>query len=142
MELSSSWTLMKAGLKGTPDLGNWLCQNLQSGDAVGIDPSVHAAMPALELQGKLRKVGIELRSLQPNLVDQIWQSCGVEPTEPVRLHPVKLAGIGTPEKLRQVRRKMVDNKADVLLVTALDEVAPLGQVWGQMNMQACSKLAK
>ncbi|CAE7623539.1 APP2 [Symbiodinium pilosum] len=87
-------------------------------------------MPALELQGKLRKVGIELRSLQPNLVDQIWQSCGVEPTEPVRLHPVKLAGIGTPEKLRQVRRKMVDNKADALLVTALDEVAYLFNIRG------------
>ena len=127
MELSSSWELMKSGLKDTPDLGEWLCKNLQKGDLVGIDPTVHAALPTVELQKQLQKVGVELHSLQPNLVDQIWQTDRNRPNGQIRIHPQSLAGSCTLEKLQRIRQKMVDNHSDVLLVTSLDEVAPLGQ---------------
>ena len=125
MELSSSWQLMKSGIQGTPDIDDWLIQNLQKGDVVGIDPTVHAALPAVELQSKLQKAGINLRSLQPNLVDQIWKADRSRPTSQVRLHPQHYSGSDTGEKLARVREKMVENEADVFLVTALDEVGCL-----------------
>ncbi|OLP97088.1 putative Xaa-Pro aminopeptidase P [Symbiodinium microadriaticum] len=126
MELSSSWKLIKSGIEGTPDLGDWLSQNLRQGDLVGIDPSVHAALPTLELQSKLRKAGIDLRCIEPNLVDQIWKSGRSWPSSPVRLHPQAVAGASASEKLKGVRQKMAEQGADVVLVTALDEVALLG----------------
>ena len=126
MELSSSWNLMKSGMEGTPDLGDWLLQNLRKGDVVGIDPSVHAALPTVELQGKLRKAGIHLRCVEANLVDQIWKSGRSWPSSPVRLHPQAVAGASVSEKLKGVRAKMAEHGADVVLVTALDEVALLG----------------
>ena len=126
MELGSSWKLMKSGIEGTPDLGDWLSQNLRQGDLVGIDPSVHAALPTLELQSKLRQAGIDLRCIEPNLVDQIWKSGRSWPSSPVRLHPQAVAGASASEKLKGVRQKMAEQGADVVLVTALDEVALLG----------------
>eukprot|EP00439_Symbiodinium_sp_Y106_P048735 s561_g6.t1 len=130
MELSSSWNLMKSGMEGTPDLGDWLLQNLRKGDVVGIDPSVHAALPTVELQGKLRKAGIHLRCVEANLVDQIWKSGRSWPSSPVRLHPQAVAGASVSEKLKGVRAKMAEHGADVVLVTALDEVAYLFNIRG------------
>ncbi|CAE7237936.1 APP2 [Symbiodinium sp. CCMP2456] len=130
MELSSSWKLMKSGIDGTPDLGDWLLQNLRQGDLVGIDPSVHAALPTLELQSKLRKAGIDLRCVEVNLVDQIWKRGRSWPSSPVRLHPQAVAGASASEKLKGVRQKMAEQGADVVLVTALDEVAYLFNIRG------------
>jgi hypothetical protein len=36
-ELSSEWTLMRAGQKDVPTMNEWICQNLSPGSSVGVD---------------------------------------------------------------------------------------------------------
>ena len=125
LELSSSWKLMKSGLPSTPSLGDWLANNLQKGDVVGIDPNVHPATWARELQTKLEKVGVELRALTPNLVDEIWVQRPAWPAAAVRVHPFEFAGATVADKLTKVRDELSKKQVDLLAVTSLDEVAQL-----------------
>ena len=59
-----------------------------------------------------------------NLVDEAW---GAEqpptPTAPIRVHPLQWAGQDVRAKLAGTREKLAAAKADVLVVTMLDEVA-------------------
>lgn len=125
LELGSSWILMKSGLPSTPSLSDWLATNLQKGDLVGIDPNVHAATFATELQTKLEKEGVELRATQ-NLVDEIWKHRPAFPSAAVRVHPLELAGSTVAEKLSKVKEELTKKEVDLLAVTSLDEVSPLG----------------
>lgn len=40
-QLGPAWTLMRAGTPGCPEIPEWLADNLQADDAVGIDPFLH-----------------------------------------------------------------------------------------------------
>ena len=125
LELSSSWELMKTGLPSTPSLSDWLACNLHRGAAVGIDPSVHPATWARELQTKLDAAGVELRALTKNLVDEIWAERPAFPSAAVRVHPLELAGASVAEKLSKIREELSKKEVDMLAVTTLDEVSPL-----------------
>lgn len=57
-----------------------------------------------------------------NLVDAIWTDQPPVPRRPVRVHPVKLAGVAVPEKLAAVRKLVVEARASSLVVMAMDEV--------------------
>jgi hypothetical protein len=58
-----------------------------------------------------------------NLVDQAWgQGRPLPPPAPIRVHPLLWAGQSVAAKLVMLRQRMAAGKADVLLVTMLDEV--------------------
>lgn len=62
-----------------------------------------------------------------NLVDTIWTDQPPAPQRPVRVHPVKFAGVAVPEKLAAVRKLVVKERASSLVVMAMDEVhEPVG----------------
>lgn len=124
-QLGPSWTLMRAGLPDTPKLEQWLADSMKEGQVVGLDPQVHSAAFAESLHNKLDKKGVELRCVAQNFVDQIWTNRPPMPQSPVRLHPAEFAGRAVAEKLSDVRAAMEKEGADVLVVTALDEVAYL-----------------
>ena len=67
------------------------------------------------------------RTLPPpgsNLVDAIWTDQPPIPQRPVRVHPVKFAGVAVPEKLTAVRELVEKERASSLVVMAMDEVSP------------------
>lgn len=45
------------------------------------------------------------------------------PCEPVRVHPLKYAGVSVPEKLASVRKLVLEARASSLVVMAMDEVS-------------------
>ncbi len=57
-----------------------------------------------------------------NLVDAIWTDQPPVPHAPVRVHPLRLAGVSVPEKLATVRKLVVKEGASSLVVMAMDEV--------------------
>lgn len=61
-------------------------------------------------------------TLSSNLVDAIWRDQPPVPRRPVRVHPVKLAGVAVPEKFAAVRKLVVEARASSLVVMAMDEV--------------------
>jgi len=129
-ELGPEWTLMKAGLKDTPKISEWLGKELKEGQRVGIDPYLHTINEVKDLKEALSKAGIELSLISNNLVDEIWDDQPPAPTPVARVHPPKWAGISIKEKVMGVRKSMSDAKADAFVISKLDEVCWLLNIRG------------
>lgn len=56
-------------------------------------------------------------------MNEIWTDRPPMPEAPAFIHEMKYAGKSCPDKLAAIRREMKKSEADVLLVSALDEIA-------------------
>nr|XP_018915688.1 PREDICTED: xaa-Pro aminopeptidase 1-like isoform X1 [Bemisia tabaci] len=129
-ELDNNWTLMKSGLPSTPTLEDWLSKNISPGHHVGFDPWLHSYNEWNLIKTKLESNKIFFSAVSTNLVDKIWtnkpsQSGAVTP------HPLKFTGKTSAEKVKEVREKLEEKKASVLVLTQLDEIAYL------FNLRGC-----
>ncbi|XP_028551579.1 aminopeptidase P1 [Dendrobium catenatum] len=127
-QLSDRWKLMRIG--EDPAVENWIVDNLQSDAAVGIDPwcvSVDTAQRWTQAFSKSRQ---KLIQLSVNLVDEVWRDRPAAEIRPVTLQPFKFAGCTVADKLKNLREKLVQDKAYGIIVTALDEVAWLYNIRG------------
>lgn len=151
MQLDAScWTLQKQGLPATPTVTKWLAsQAVEYYKAnnkplkVGIDPYVHSASFAKELQEAWDEavkdefdgsdniqIGI-LDTSKPNLVDPIWgENRPAIPQSPFRVHPLEYAGVSMQDKVESIRGQMKEKKTTMAVFCTLDDVAYL------MNMRA------
>eukprot|EP00752_Nemacystus_decipiens_P016215 g14500.t1 len=100
------------------------------GFRVGVDPWLLSTGTARSLTSKLTKNGGCLVPISGNLVDAIWTDQPPVPQRPVRIHPVRFAGVAVPEKLAAVRKLVVKERASSLVVMAMDEVAWLFNIRG------------
>ncbi|CAM9589959.1 unnamed protein product, partial [Ectocarpus fasciculatus] len=100
------------------------------GFRVGVDPWLLSAGTARTLTSKLTASGGCLVPISGNLVDEIWTDQPPVPRQPVRVHPLKFAGVGVPEKVAAVRKLVVKERASSLVVMAMDEVAWLFNIRG------------
>lgn len=115
---------MRAGLPETPEIQDFLAENLSAGDSVGIDPFVHTISSATTLREALEKNGCNLVSLESNPVDAIWgHGRPALPESQVRLHDVRYAGLSVEEKLATLRAQMDEKNARHVVLSMLDEVA-------------------
>jgi len=125
-EMDSNWSLMKDGLVDTPSQADWLC-SLGSG-SVGVDPMLMGATAWTSLADRLDSSGLQLVPVQTNLVDLAWAMDCTQP-QPARpentVFPLELefTGRSWQDKVEEVRRKMVEKGAAVLILSALDDVA-------------------
>ena len=70
--------------------------------------------------------GHSLLFASANPVDEVWGPARPDaPAEKVRVHPLSLAGVSAAEKLAAVREKLGESEAQVMVVSALDEVCYL-----------------
>lgn len=59
-------------------------------------------------------------------MDEIWTDQPPIPRNPVRIHPLKFAGVAVSEKLSAVRGLLLEARAWSLVVMAMDEVSRQG----------------
>lgn len=122
-QMDGNWTLMKEGHADTLSKGDWLEAYLEPGATVGVDPFL---MPVSEYSDLKRKLSnLRLVSVERNLVDLVW-GCSLQPGRPDKpIMPLELdfTGQSWEEKVGLVRMKMKEKKADVLILSALDDVA-------------------
>jgi Xaa-Pro aminopeptidase len=126
----SGIALMKLGLPATPTIPAWLGKELPKGARVGVDPQVFSIGAYDRLRKDLADFGIELVSIEQNLVDALWKDRPSAPTGIVEVHPVKYAGESIQSKLRRLRRALADAKANAHVVAALDSIAWLFNIRG------------
>lgn len=132
-ELNGCWKLMKSGLKGVPTVNEWLQANLQSGAVIGIDPAVHSAENVKKAEERFTKNGMEMKCLQVNPVDKIWNDFEVRPDCPataVRRQDLEFAGKSVNEKLGEVREHLREKEVGALVISALDEIAYIFNIRG------------
>lgn len=131
----SSIDLMKSGQPNVPDITEYLYSSLNEGDTIGFDGRTVSNAFACKLIEALRDKSITL-SYQIDLADEIWTDRPPLSREPVWELDVKYTGLSRKEKLDSIREKMAETGADILLLTALDEIAWLLNLRG--NDIACT----
>ena len=131
----SSIELMKSGQPNVPEIAEYLYSSLNEGDTIGFDGRTVSNAFACKLIEALRDKSITL-SYQVDLADTIWTDRPPLSREPVWELDVKYTGLSRKEKLDSIRKKMAETGADILLLTALDEIAWLLNLRG--NDIACT----
>ena len=122
--------LFKSGLPDVPTLQDWLKQELNSDDAVGIDPRVFSYREVQKLESFLQTWKINLKTIETNLVDEIWNDQPAFPSGPVRPWEVLFSGETVESKLNRLREKMVSENADAHVLSSLDAIAWLFNIRG------------
>ena len=120
--------LYKEMLPETPSILDFLRENLTANSVVGIDGKVFSTTQAIALQEDLAKNDITVKSIADPM-NEIWTDRPPMPEAPAFIHEMKYAGKSCPDKLAAIRREMKKSEADVLLVSALDEIAWTRQRW-------------
>lgn len=131
----SSIELMKSGQPNVPEITEYLYNSLNEGDTIGFDGRTVSNAFACKLIEALRDKSITL-SYQVDLADTIWTDRPSLSKEPVWELDVKYTGLSRKEKLDSIREKMAETGSDILLLTALDEIAWLLNLRG--NDIACT----
>ena len=76
------------------------------------------------LEGALKAHGIKLVPVSRNLVDRVWgRARPAPPSDPVTLHPLKLAGRSAPDKIADIQKLLKTDRHDAVVLTLSDSVA-------------------
>ena len=118
----SSIELMRSGQPGVPKIAEYLRDHLEAGSAIGFDGRTVTTQFVKKLAEKTDEKRIVLLD-SGDLVDSIWQGRPPISKEPVWELDEKYTGKSRAEKLQNVREQMHTEGADILLLTALDEIA-------------------
>uniref|UniRef100_A0A224XLD9 Putative xaa-pro aminopeptidase n=1 Tax=Panstrongylus lignarius TaxID=156445 RepID=A0A224XLD9_9HEMI len=130
-EMDSNWKLMKLGVHGTPTEGAWLSKKLKEGDLVGTDPRLIPYPVWLNLESELVHSGIKLVPLSINFVDEIWKDRPLLENKAIKPLGINYAGETSASKVKRVWKIMKDKSADMVVLSALDDIAWLLNLRGQ-----------
>jgi Xaa-Pro aminopeptidase len=122
-QLDNNWTLMKDGLPDVLTMTQWFQKNCKPGQRIGVDPSLMSTRQWNTLVAAFDNTGCVMTAVKENLVDKVWDEQPAQPNNKVISLDVKFAGKLVGQKLVEIREKMKEQSAKVLVVTALDEIA-------------------
>ncbi len=115
--------LYKIGNPDFPDMVQFLKDELQAGENVGIDPRLLAYSEAQKMEIELAAKDINLQLVEENLVDLLWKDQPELPDEAIFILEEKYAGESAQSKLARIRARMAAEGADVHVLTTLDAIA-------------------
>lgn len=101
----------------------FLFQNLPEDAAIGIDPWCISIDAAQRWERAFVKKGQKLVQTSTNLVDEVWKNRPALELYPVNVHPLEFAGRSVEDKLKDLRQKLVQEKARGIIFTTLDEAS-------------------
>lgn len=122
-ELDENWTLMKEGVPGVVPYQNWLAQNLEPGQTVGVDPMTLTHDSWRSLEEALVKAQIALVPTDQNLVDKVWSDQPSYPDDPIVPLDNHFTGKDWETKIDECRAVLIKEKVDCMLISALDDIA-------------------
>ncbi len=114
--------LFKDRLPGVPTINDWLNETLAENSTVGFDGRLFSTTAVKAMQKKFEDKKISLIS-EFDLFQQIWTGRPELPLEENFDHDVKYTGKTRNAKLNELRAKMAEQKANVHILTTLDDIA-------------------
>ena len=120
--------LMKQGLPETLEIIPWLASELKTGDKVAVNAQMFSVNAYASMKNELKSAGIELVSM--DLIDKVWNNRPSLPLNPFFVFDKKYTGKSVGEKLQMVRGEMNKLRADVFVLSALDDIAWLFNIRG------------
>ena len=115
--------LFKIRLPETPNMFSWIKDELNKNDIVGIDPKLLSYNTVSALKSLLKNKDIEIKSIEENLVDLIWEDKPEFPMGKIKVHDLKYSGESVKNKLNRIRKKMDEMEVDTHVITSLDAIA-------------------
>ena len=125
----SSIVLMRSGQPEVPTIAEYLRDHLSEKSVIGFDGRTVTERFVGTIAEKTDEKRITFEG-DEDLVNLIWAERPPISAEPVWEPDVRYTGRSREEKLADVREQMRTKKADVLLLTALDEIAWLTNLRG------------
>ncbi len=126
----SGITLYRMGEEGVPTILEYLEQKLSSGQNLGFDGAVVETTFAQKMAEVAAKKGATITS-EVDLLGDIWAERPPITMEPAYSLNVKYAGVSREDKILQVSEKLKESGADMLVLTALDDIAWLLNIRGE-----------
>lgn len=122
-QLYDGWTLKKSGSVGVETYQEWLYHNTDPNSVIGIDPKLIDSAAYLSLATYLSETGRTLKSIDKNLVDEVWTDKPTPNYEEIIALSYQFSGRRISEKLSDVRKGMTALGSQSHIVTALDDIA-------------------
>ena len=122
-------TLFKEGVMTTPSIVAWLGSVLKHGDQVAVNPAMFSINGLKRLKDDLVVYGLILNT-NYDFIAQLWKNRPALPMQPIFELATNYSGRTSADKLSAVRTQMLQAKVDVLLLSALDDIAWLFNIRG------------
>ena len=120
--------LMKQGLPETAEIIPWLSNTLKAGDKVAVNPQMFSINSYAAMKAELKMAGIDLVSA--DLLAEVWTERPSLPLKPFFVFDANYSGKSTTEKLKAVRAELKKVRANVFVLSALDDIAWLFNIRG------------
>ncbi len=118
----STFKLHKVFNQGSPQYIDWLIENLKGGDVVGCDGALFSKKELVHYKNRLAAHGITLEA-HHDLIPAIWEDRPPIPADECYELDTFYTGESRSQKLGRIRKYMEEWKADVHLVSTLDDIA-------------------
>lgn len=114
--------LMKIGQPGIPTIEEYLVENVDAGETVGVNGSLLSVQYADSLEKSLSQPGIRL-DLLFDPIDSVWTDRPNLPGGQIFVYGSEYAGESADTKIRAALDKARSHGADAIFLSALDEIA-------------------
>lgn len=121
--------LMKMAVEGTPELKDYVYDNMPEGGCLGFDGRVISGRDGSRYAENLAKKNAAIK-YDKDLADIIWTDRPAISAEKAFLLDTKWVGETSASKLGRVREKMKELGADTFVLTVLDDIAWLFNIRG------------
>lgn len=118
---------------GVPEhsVAGWLADHAPQGARIGYDPWLHTRASIVDLHAALGRVDITLVAVDANPIDAIWHDRPAPSAAELTVQPDTLAGVSSAAKRAEVADWLARERADALVVPALESIAWLFNVRGR-----------
>ena len=125
----STIELFRSGEPGVPTVHQFLAEKLEKSMCLGFDGRTVSAKEAEELEKLLEEKNITF-AVNEDLIGEIWRERPALSCEPVMELDVKWAGESRKDKITGIREQMKAKKANIFILTSLDDIAWLLNIRG------------
>ena len=118
----TGFDLYKMGVAGTPDMIDWIVEQVGKGGKVGIDGLVYAASEAKKIKQKLAAKEIKLET-KYDPFKKIWKDLPEVPKNAIFTLPEEISGESAKSKIKRIVEELKKHDADGIIIATLDAVA-------------------
>jgi len=125
---NSGYELVKLKVQHAPEYIQWLEHTLPNNAVIGFDDWLLSALLGNQLKAELAHKNFGYK--YTDLLGPIWDDRPILPSAPAYLLPDMQAGKSFSDKLQMVRDVLTAHKADMHLISSLDDIAWLFNIRG------------
>ncbi len=121
--------LMKMGQPDVPTVKEYLEKSMTEGQFLGFDGRCVDSVYAKKLEEAMTEKGVSI-VYDKDLIGEIWTDRPQLSKEPVKILDVKYCGQSRADKFDKIRGLMKEKRADIYILTSLDDIAWLFNIRG------------